>query len=353
VDARRGLLGVAIGAALTSGSILGATAPSGRSTPHCSAAWHLVAAPAINHGQVNALAAASRSDVWAVGSINGAGTLVFHWDGHRWSRVAAPSPNGKGIGTELRDVAAISADDVWAVGLAGNSGLLIHWDGHGWHLVRAVAANDASLWGVSADASDDVWAVGANARGYLVLHWDGTLWHRFSVLSVPDATTPNSVTFAHLNTVLALSRKDVWLGGERPTGLNRAVVEHWDGTRWQFVKTPKVFGGVVALAGDRPTDIWAAVDSNDGVMRWDGHRWAFFPIAQIEQAADVAVVTPHNAWLVDPVKHWNGEHWSRVSGLAFDGAFNSIVAVSASEAWAAGQTFDPQKPALAHGTCLG
>src|SRR5262249_22028737 len=63
-------------------------------------------------------AAASASDVWAVGDQEGADgrfeTLVEHFDGARWSVVASPDPGS--AGNHLYGVAAAGPDDVWAVG---------------------------------------------------------------------------------------------------------------------------------------------------------------------------------------------------------------------------------------------
>jgi hypothetical protein len=80
----------------------------------------------------------------------------------------------------LRSVAAVSSNDVWAVGY----GLIEHWNGSNWSLVpSAPGGNPADLRGVTTVASNDVWAVGrrqeTTTQGYqktLVEHWDGSAW---------------------------------------------------------------------------------------------------------------------------------------------------------------------------------
>src|SRR5206468_9107024 len=82
--------------------------------------WEVVSSPNVgtSDNQLRGVAAVSANDVWAVGDYsNGTGhqqTLVEHWNGTAWSVV--PSPN---VGTGhnvLNGVAAVSANDVWAVG---------------------------------------------------------------------------------------------------------------------------------------------------------------------------------------------------------------------------------------------
>src|SRR5205085_1853308 len=58
------------------------------------------------------VAAASAQEVWAVGSFNGDG-LIERWDGQSWSHVPIVSgPDGHG---PLNAVAAPSLSDAWAV----------------------------------------------------------------------------------------------------------------------------------------------------------------------------------------------------------------------------------------------
>ena len=68
---------------------------------------------------LNAVAAISANNVWAVGyftddSTNVQQTLTAHWDGTGWTQV--PSPNAGAAANLLLGVSAASADDVWAVG---------------------------------------------------------------------------------------------------------------------------------------------------------------------------------------------------------------------------------------------
>jgi len=145
----------------------------------------------------------SANDVWAVGAQyvdHVAKTAIVHWNGKKWSLVPSPnSPNLEYPDNELTGVTAISADDVWAVGLAGEHlflpsvTLILHWDGHRWSRVRSpnVGAVANQIWAVDGSSPDDAWAVGYysdtdfdnDQDAYLYLHWDG---HRWRHVPVPD-----------------------------------------------------------------------------------------------------------------------------------------------------------------------
>src|SRR5690349_24609207 len=77
------------------------------------------------------VAAVSANDIWAVGG--GQRTVIEHWDGTAWTIVpGAEDPN---LETRLAAVTALASDDVWAVGqyfddLDNGHTLIQHWDGH-------------------------------------------------------------------------------------------------------------------------------------------------------------------------------------------------------------------------------
>ena len=65
-----------------------------------------------------------------------------------------------------------SANDVWAVGLAGT---ILHYDGTSWSPVSSPTAE--TLWSVWGSAPDDVWAAGGNGT---LLRWNGEAWRVFA-----------------------------------------------------------------------------------------------------------------------------------------------------------------------------
>jgi hypothetical protein len=69
------------------------------------------------HATFLAVAATSARNAWAVGSTPA--TLTEHWDGQAWSLVPASRHGGPETG-----VAAVSPNEVWAVGTAGHTGVI-------------------------------------------------------------------------------------------------------------------------------------------------------------------------------------------------------------------------------------
>ena len=127
----------------------------------------------------NAVAAISGTDAWAVGfqnenQLNGARTLTEHWDGARWNVVSSPNPGstprcqGANTGNILNAVAAVSSNNVWAVGFSFDCSsdlkpMILHFDGVKWSVLKSppLGTNDNSaLNGITAIAADNIYAVG-------------------------------------------------------------------------------------------------------------------------------------------------------------------------------------------------
>ena len=129
------------------------------------------------------------SGLWAIRAIRRTipyQTLTEHWNGSSWSIVSSPSP-GTYNGNDLYGVAAISTNDVWAVGWyqsgpTGQEGgaLTMHWDGANWTVVAH--PQQATLNAVTAFASNDVWAAGQQ----VILHWNGEHLEQRAVPTAPS-----------------------------------------------------------------------------------------------------------------------------------------------------------------------
>jgi len=129
-----------------------------------------------------------------------------------WSKVS--SPNAGTSTNFLNGVAAISSTDVWAVGeySNGNGGLTLveHWNGAHWKVVASPNVNNSlsdSLSGVAAIAANNVWAVGSyydasNTQQTLIEHWDGAKW---SIVQSPNVPSQFNVLAA----LSPVSAKDI------------------------------------------------------------------------------------------------------------------------------------------------
>jgi len=123
------------------------------------------------------------NDVWAVGTastIFGApfsGPAVLHFDGTGWSLINPTTS----VPLDITSVTAVSPTDVWAVGTVGafcnqdhkthRKAAIEHWDGTSWSIVSSPAPTkspclDSSLRGVAAISANDIWAVGFNAASF-------------------------------------------------------------------------------------------------------------------------------------------------------------------------------------------
>ncbi len=373
-----------VAAILTAGAVQAAVPPSllaeasaiGAPKPHadiptCNPDWIPVPSPDPGTGvaTLSGVAAVSADDAWAVGYYENSSldqTLVLHWHGSSWSVV--PSPNVGSGNNYLNGVVAVSADDVWAVGYYGvgtssSETLILHWDGSAWSIVPnpGVGSSFNFLSTVAAVSTDDVWAVGyyvQNGHGQtLTMHWDGSAW---SIIPSPNPGTTNSL----LRGVTAISSDDVWVVGLESNSStdDRTLTMHWDGTAWSIVPSPSVgtetnlLFSVDAVSTD---DIWAVGFYYAGalgqtlILHWNGSAWSVIPspnpgISHILRA--VAVASANDVWAVGNyednssnnqalVLHWNGSAWSASSSSAVGSTDNDLYGVavlSASEAWAVG-----------------
>lgn len=234
-----------------------------------------------------------------------------------------PVPSDPG---SLSGVTALAPNDAWAVGSVGTRALVDRWDGSSWTAMAPPAQLARQpLHSVVVLSDDDVWVRGHAAVGAapLVSHWDG---HSWSTMSLPR-TDGDSLVWAGT----ATGSDDVWLAGVQnaPQGNGeRAITEHWDGHHWSFVALPAVPNAstsLLALSGTGPDDVWAT-----GVTYPDQHGGLGSPY----------------------VVHWDGTSWSRVSAPTGDGwtSLSSVVAVSPTEAWAAGSVgrSGQYRPVLEH-----
>jgi hypothetical protein len=86
--------------------------------------WAFSKVPALPpNGTLEGVAARTSTDVWAVGSVpntqGSSRTLILHWSGGAWTRVASPSPGGPTGSNTLHDVTTHPSGEAWTVGEHG------------------------------------------------------------------------------------------------------------------------------------------------------------------------------------------------------------------------------------------
>jgi hypothetical protein len=337
--------GFSIGLFVLAGNPGPAVSPGISAVVPCRSGWHTGpgAAPAGDRSdRLVAVAGSGPDDLWAVGERLPDSRHVFplleHWNGRRWAYSAGASLRGRQA--YLTSVAALTADDIWAVGDFASVGslppapLIEHWNGRSWSLqptdalARLGTGLPQTLVSVAVVASDDVWVLG----------------------------TPGSRS------------SDVYL--------------HWNGASWQLLRGPRIgphFGSAAmqVIAADHRGHLWAAggwmrgygeaaVPGGGTAERWNGHRWAVDQRARwTEPLTRVAPVAPDDAWAVaggsfstagtygvTPVQvlHWNGTTW-RVQldlGAASSAGVTGLVALSAGNAYMTGGYTTTGQPFIRH-----
>jgi hypothetical protein len=235
-------------------------------------AWTQVASPnpGLDENSLEGLRAISATNIWAVGSYNSGNvieTLIEHWNGTAWKHVASPSPSA--VNSALTAVAASSSTDAWAVGSFVNSSglfqtLVLHWNGTAWKRVASpspgVSADANALYGVAAVSASNAWAVGyfrtsSGAPQTLILHWNGTAWKQ---VASPNPSSKSSV----LDGVRAISASNIWAVGYYFNGTGyQTLVEHWNGTAWTRESSPNPGGPdqinlLLGIGASSASDIW-------------------------------------------------------------------------------------------------
>lgn len=281
--------------------------------------WRIVNSPVVDATSTfNAVAAVSANDVWAVGYTTGftrpfaERPLIENWNGSQWQVVHSPDQK---IGGTLNGLTVISASDIWAVG-RDNSG--------------------------------------ENGNG-IIMHWDGTKW---SLIHTPNLFQAGSAFYS----VAAVASNDVWATGTVYQTTNGAfygtLVEHWNGTKWQVAASPTsaddadILQGVSVVSAD---NVWAVGSINTGVSgflpeieHWDGTQWSMVtaPDSGSNSALQsVVALSAKNIWAVGYAgastltEHYDGTGWSVVSSPNVGTGSNflaSVAAVSAKNVWAVG-----------------
>jgi len=227
-------------------------------------AWSTIATPqpGTNFRQLYAVKAFSAGNAWAVGwyydsSLHGEG-LVLHWNGSAWSQVTAPDPGTSG--TTLEGVAGSGPNDVWAVGYYTNSGehgvlghpLAIHYDGTAWtETPMPESGSGTFLHSVAALSANDVWAVGSK-NGYsapVAYHWNGSAWSE--IPTPPTGGSGNNILYG----VAGVAPNQVWaVGYASSSGQTQPIVQRWNGTAFTNETVPQQpIGGLLYSAAATTT----------------------------------------------------------------------------------------------------
>jgi hypothetical protein len=317
--------------------------------------WNQIATPSLPSSDLRAISAVGPSDIWAVGG-KGGEALIEHWNGSSWSVVSQPNP---GTFNRFFGVAAVSGQDAWAVGQFNSSGLaqtlVQRWNGSSWSIVPSpnVPNQHNQLNAITAvPGSSELWAVGSAGPSQVILRWNGAQWSL--------APSPNPGINPNLTGVVALSPNDVWAVGftSSGSGVVETLIEHWDGSTWSVVPSPNpsaTYNHLMGVAAAGPNDVWAVGDYNGPggrtlMLHWDGAAWSHVPgddkgpqsLPFSLNAVDA--VANGDVWSVGTnshslAEHWNGASWTQVATPNAGTGVNQLYAVSGtspSDVWQVG-----------------
>jgi hypothetical protein len=239
--------------------------------------------PAVALDDVDAIAS---DDVYAVGSyavynVSSRDTFMLHWDGSSWEHIVTPGQSAFGAqGFVFEAVVAIAENDVWFGGqgwpdtVAGQpANLLVHYDGSSFEEIYLplLQNSEHKIRDMTALSSDDVWAVGAHGRASSigrmhVARWNGSSW---TYLDMPELGIDENLT-----AVAAIAADDVWVSGsyaivdENNLLVYLPLFLHWDGSGWSQFDSPG-FGS--DLAAIESNNVYAV--GGETLVHWDGQSW--------------------------------------------------------------------------------
>jgi len=223
-------------------------------------------------------------------------TLIERWNGQKWSIV--PSPNDPDFGGQLADVSCSSATFCFAVGnFQGYTieTLTVRWNGSSWKIVPSPSRRPSPqfetagvnyLNSVSCVSPTSCMAVGSDTgylydfRETLTEHWNGTKWQ--------IVRSPSPAKYSRFDAVsCATASKCFAVGGATPKknpnaiGL-RTLIARWNGQSWTRVTSTDPSAPQSELLGvscPSATTCVAVGDSRAGnvdnplVKRLTGGQW--------------------------------------------------------------------------------
>jgi hypothetical protein len=281
-----------------------------------------------------------------------------------WTNVDGPST----VGLSMNAVAALSAHDAWAVGVLHPGGrpnakpraAVAHWNGSAWSMQSAVPKGAEELTSISGQSKNSIWVGGYRSALFgptRVWHFNGHRWSAVSSHGLPPGITGKVVTNA----------KHVWLVGEVDPGqrIEGAVVAtyHAAAKRWSVDDLSKI-GGFIDGAAVGSKRAWAVGSTSKYddlghplIASWNGRHWSVQAFPKVlGQLTSVAAHSSRDAVAVGfngkrassgDFSHqergiaisWNGKHWRPMPrhAMGHDPGLDNFTALAAGphhEYWA-------------------
>ena len=203
--------------------------------------WSQVTVPnlASIYPDLYAVADLSPTDVWAVGS-SFLGSLALNWNGRSWVDVSVSSG---GFTEGIDAVAAIpGTSEIWALEAASGGEFMLKWNGSGWKgfalPINSARLFESNVYDVGASSASNVWVVGNSYSGSgtqpsLTIRWSGGKW---TAVRSPSPKPANE-----LFGVVTTSSSSAFAGGVGYSPLQSSasgLLLQWNGVSWSRVKVP-------------------------------------------------------------------------------------------------------------------
>jgi hypothetical protein len=202
----------------------------------------------------------SQDDVFIVGSDDGAGPVVLHWDG-AWSRLDTQTTG------DLWWVWSDGGDVVWMSGEGAR--VLTYTRSTGEFTEEVIGDPLYKLFGIWGSSATDIFVAAGqidNALDGAVYHYDGAKWSLSTTIPKKDAYTRRQAF-----KVWGSGPTDVWVVG------TFGMAMHYDGATWTDIR-PEPVNATTTLTtiSGCGTDLAYAVGGfgNALVGRWDGAAWS-------------------------------------------------------------------------------
>jgi hypothetical protein len=337
---RRRIMGVLLSAAAASGLVLAVMAPaSAAARPH----WRLVL-KASRTSTLTAIAAISRRDAWAAGTI-GSSAYVLHWNGSAWRRVSVP---GTGGCTPV-SLQATSASSIWLQCTTRNGAIkTITGNGSAWSAVTEpiaplwVATSATVTW--SATYTDCTGGPGGSPGSCStgVTRDDNGTDTTYTVPGYVVAMTPAA------GRVYVLAETSIHgVPGETSSG--QPLIYAGTATTWQRKTAP---GWEIAQApqlavspGGRMwiLDWHVRPHSHQMLSYWNGHTWTRRTIPasrRLTYGSWGLIFDGRGGVWLGPYTHWTGSRWVATDPASPGTDYLDYVAPvpGTSSAWAVGWT---------------
>jgi hypothetical protein len=189
----------------------------------------------------------------------------------------------------------------------------------------------------------------------------------WSIVSSPNVEPPDGVYDDVLYALSGVATNDIWTvgnvccyPGSRSHSFNRALIEHWNGSKWKvvpFAKDEPADTYLFGVAQVSHSDVWAVgkgLFSGSQFLQplfehWNGKKWSLVQIPDIMYGGEMysaVALSSDNVWAAGDAEfeaateHWNGKSWSFVPGYSYGvTSLRSIAASGPDDIWAVGEAY--------------